>query len=115
MDLDTEGENKLGRLQQEDACGIKVFFLFSCTAARDVWSGRVLARVIVFIQCQTNKVKVIVYVDTALYPLYHKEAYKMSAFGSYPEENIYLIWKPPWPWVFIDETHQLSGYVQKLR
>ena len=25
MDLDTERENKLGRLQQEDACGIKVF------------------------------------------------------------------------------------------
>lgn len=82
MDLETESKYNL-RTYSSGSWNKSI--LFSCTLVRDVWSGLVLARVIVFIRCQTNKVKVIVYVDT----VHRKEALKMSVRGIYSEETIF--------------------------
>ena len=96
MDLGTESKYNLRTRGLWNKC-----ILFSCTLVRDVWSGLVLARVIVFIRCQTNKVKVIVYVDT----VHRKEALKMSVRGIYSEKP-YLIWIPPQIFMNFSEVHK---------
>ena len=64
---------KLARSQKFRAWNEKYSLFPAPRLESVVWSGLVLARLIVFIRCQTNKVKVIVYVDTTQRP-HRKEA-----------------------------------------